>query len=90
MHVQCKSQYNIKAMLLKQTAFYYVNCNENGSVPSCIAVWSFAGTDDFVLILHSGLISRDISLFKKHFYSYISVIPGVTVQNMVLIEVKNH
>lgn len=49
---------------------------------------SFAGTDDFVLTLHSGIISRDISLFKKHFYSYISVIPGVTVHYMVLIEMK--
>lgn len=48
-----------------------------------------AGTDHFVLILHSGIISRDISLFKKHFYSYISVIPGVTVKHMVLIEVES-
>lgn len=31
-------------------------------------------------ILHSGIIGRDIRLFKKHFYSYISVIPGVTGQ----------
>ncbi|XP_045920346.1 ATP-binding cassette sub-family D member 3a [Micropterus dolomieu] len=33
-------------------------------------------------MIESGIISRDISLFKKHFYSYISVIPGVTVQHL--------
>lgn len=50
---------------------------------------SLQETDDFVLILHSGIIGRDINLFKKHFYSYISVIPGVTVHHMVLAEVEN-
>lgn len=42
-----------------------------------------------VLILHSGIISRDISLFKRHFYSYILVIPGVTVQHVFLIDTGN-
>lgn len=42
-----------------------------------------------VLILHSGIISRDISLFKRHFYSYILVIPGVTVQHIFLIDMGN-
>ena len=32
-----------------------------------------------LLIFHSGIISRDINLFKKHFFSYVAVIPGVIV-----------
>lgn len=54
-----------------------------------VAFWVFTGTNDFVLFLHSGIISRDINLFKKHFYYYITAIPGVTVQHMGLIAVEN-
>lgn len=36
-----------------------------------------------VLTLHSGIISRDSCVFNTHFFSYLSVIPGVTV-NAVL------
>ncbi|XP_026218677.1 ATP-binding cassette sub-family D member 3a isoform X2 [Anabas testudineus] len=35
-------------------------------------------------MIESGIISRDISLFKKHFYSYISVIPGIALVNNFL------
>ncbi|XP_068437959.1 ATP-binding cassette sub-family D member 3a isoform X2 [Clinocottus analis] len=35
-------------------------------------------------MIESGIISRDTSLFKKHFYSYISVIPGIALVNNFL------
>lgn len=35
-------------------------------------------------MIESGIISRDISLFKRHFYSYISVIPGIALVNNFL------
>uniref|UniRef100_A0A4W6EUL8 ATP-binding cassette, sub-family D (ALD), member 3a n=1 Tax=Lates calcarifer TaxID=8187 RepID=A0A4W6EUL8_LATCA len=35
-------------------------------------------------MIESGIISRDVSLFKKHFYSYISVIPGIALVNNFL------
>ncbi|XP_037612409.1 ATP-binding cassette sub-family D member 3a isoform X2 [Sebastes umbrosus] len=35
-------------------------------------------------MIESGIISRDISLFKTHFYSYISVIPGIALVNNFL------
>ncbi|XP_026148221.1 ATP-binding cassette sub-family D member 3a isoform X2 [Mastacembelus armatus] len=35
-------------------------------------------------MIESGIISRDINLFKKHFYSYISVIPGIALINNFL------
>ncbi|CAK6973268.1 ATP-binding cassette sub-family D member 3a isoform X2 [Scomber scombrus] len=35
-------------------------------------------------MIESGIISRDISLFKKHFFSYISVIPGIALVNNFL------
>ncbi|XP_029385113.1 ATP-binding cassette sub-family D member 3a isoform X2 [Echeneis naucrates] len=35
-------------------------------------------------MIESGIISRDINLFKKHFYSYISVIPGIALVNNFL------
>ncbi|XP_022622498.1 ATP-binding cassette sub-family D member 3 isoform X2 [Seriola dumerili] len=35
-------------------------------------------------MIESGIISRDMSLFKKHFYSYISVIPGIALVNNFL------
>ncbi|XP_070709058.1 ATP-binding cassette sub-family D member 3a isoform X2 [Pempheris klunzingeri] len=35
-------------------------------------------------MIESGIISRDLSLFKKHFYSYISVIPGIALVNNFL------
>uniref|UniRef100_A0A8D0AMK6 ATP-binding cassette, sub-family D (ALD), member 3a n=1 Tax=Sander lucioperca TaxID=283035 RepID=A0A8D0AMK6_SANLU len=35
-------------------------------------------------MIESGIIGRDINLFKKHFYSYISVIPGIALVNNFL------
>ncbi|XP_026871298.1 ATP-binding cassette sub-family D member 3a isoform X2 [Electrophorus electricus] len=35
-------------------------------------------------MIESGIISRDIKLFKRHFYSYISVIPGIALVNNLL------
>ncbi|XP_058482345.1 ATP-binding cassette sub-family D member 3a isoform X2 [Solea solea] len=35
-------------------------------------------------MIESGIISRDINLFKKHFYSYISVIPAIALVNNFL------
>ncbi|XP_049912440.1 ATP-binding cassette sub-family D member 3a isoform X2 [Epinephelus moara] len=35
-------------------------------------------------MIESGIISRDSSLFKKHFFSYISVIPGIALVNNFL------
>ncbi|XP_071341646.1 ATP-binding cassette sub-family D member 3a isoform X2 [Trachinotus anak] len=35
-------------------------------------------------MIESGIISRDISLFKRHFFSYISVIPGIALVNNFL------
>uniref|UniRef100_A0A668AUL9 ATP-binding cassette, sub-family D (ALD), member 3a n=1 Tax=Myripristis murdjan TaxID=586833 RepID=A0A668AUL9_9TELE len=35
-------------------------------------------------MIESGIISRDISLFKRHFYSYIAVIPGIALVNNFL------
>ncbi|XP_069007306.1 ATP-binding cassette sub-family D member 3a isoform X1 [Embiotoca jacksoni] len=35
-------------------------------------------------MIESGIISRDMNLFKKHFYSYISVIPGIALVNNFL------
>ncbi|KAM4534476.1 ATP-binding cassette sub-family D member 3a isoform 2-T2 [Odontesthes bonariensis] len=35
-------------------------------------------------MIESGIINRDISLFKMHFYSYISVIPGIALVNNFL------
>ncbi|XP_067341971.1 ATP-binding cassette sub-family D member 3-like isoform X2 [Channa argus] len=35
-------------------------------------------------MIESGIISRDNTLFKKHFYSYISVIPGIALVNNFL------
>ncbi|XP_076850753.1 ATP-binding cassette sub-family D member 3a isoform X2 [Brachyhypopomus gauderio] len=35
-------------------------------------------------MIESGIISRDITLFKRHFYSYISVIPGIALVNNLL------
>ncbi|XP_065804780.1 ATP-binding cassette sub-family D member 3a isoform X2 [Labrus bergylta] len=35
-------------------------------------------------MIESGIISRDVSLFKKHFYSYISVIPVIALVNNFL------
>uniref|UniRef100_A0AAR2L853 ABC transporter domain-containing protein n=1 Tax=Pygocentrus nattereri TaxID=42514 RepID=A0AAR2L853_PYGNA len=36
------------------------------------------------LIFRSGIISRDIRLFKTHFFSYITVIPGIALVNNFL------
>ncbi|GAA6099580.1 ATP-binding cassette sub-family D member 3a isoform X2 [Tachysurus ichikawai] len=33
-------------------------------------------------MIESGIISRDMTLFKRHFYSYITVIPGVMVHHV--------
>ncbi|XP_028290082.1 ATP-binding cassette sub-family D member 3-like isoform X2 [Gouania willdenowi] len=35
-------------------------------------------------MIESGIISRDITLFKTHFFSYISVIPGIALVNNFL------
>ncbi|XP_076146311.1 ATP-binding cassette sub-family D member 3a isoform X2 [Alosa pseudoharengus] len=35
-------------------------------------------------MIESGIISRDINLFKKHFYSYVAVIPGIALVNNFL------
>ncbi|KAF3836470.1 hypothetical protein F7725_029028 [Dissostichus mawsoni] len=35
-------------------------------------------------MIESGIISRDSALFKKHFYSYIKVIPGIALVNNFL------
>ncbi|XP_017329961.1 ATP-binding cassette sub-family D member 3a isoform X2 [Ictalurus punctatus] len=35
-------------------------------------------------MIESGIISRDITLFKRHFYSYITVIPGIALVNNFL------
>ncbi|XP_028288290.1 ATP-binding cassette sub-family D member 3a isoform X2 [Parambassis ranga] len=35
-------------------------------------------------MIESGIISRDINLFKTHFYSYITVIPGIALVNNFL------
>uniref|UniRef100_A0A673ZCJ6 ATP-binding cassette, sub-family D (ALD), member 3a n=1 Tax=Salmo trutta TaxID=8032 RepID=A0A673ZCJ6_SALTR len=35
-------------------------------------------------MIESGIISRDINLFKKHFYSYIAVISGIALVNNFL------
>ncbi|KAG9329168.1 hypothetical protein JZ751_007380 [Albula glossodonta] len=35
-------------------------------------------------MIESGIISRDINFFKRHFYSYIAVIPGIAVVNNLL------
>ncbi|XP_029979505.1 ATP-binding cassette sub-family D member 3 isoform X2 [Sphaeramia orbicularis] len=35
-------------------------------------------------MIESGIISRDISLFKEHFYSYICVIPAIALVNNFL------
>ncbi|KAM9839146.1 ATP-binding cassette sub-family D member 3a isoform 2-T2 [Aulostomus maculatus] len=35
-------------------------------------------------MIESGIISRDVSLFKQHFYSYMSVIPGIALVNNFL------
>ncbi|XP_053351415.1 ATP-binding cassette sub-family D member 3a isoform X1 [Clarias gariepinus] len=35
-------------------------------------------------MIESGIISRDITLFKRHFYSYITVIPGIALVNNLL------
>ncbi|XP_041924139.1 ATP-binding cassette sub-family D member 3a isoform X2 [Alosa sapidissima] len=35
-------------------------------------------------LIESGIISRDINLFKKHFYSYVAVIPGIALVNNFL------
>ncbi|XP_029955701.1 ATP-binding cassette sub-family D member 3a isoform X2 [Salarias fasciatus] len=35
-------------------------------------------------MIESGIINRDITLFKKHFCSYISVIPGIALVNNFL------
>ncbi|XP_023660433.1 ATP-binding cassette sub-family D member 3a isoform X2 [Paramormyrops kingsleyae] len=35
-------------------------------------------------MIESGIVSRDIVLFKKHFYSYISVISGIALVNNFL------
>ncbi|XP_062337399.1 ATP-binding cassette sub-family D member 3-like isoform X2 [Osmerus eperlanus] len=35
-------------------------------------------------MIESGIISRDVSLFKRHFYSYIAVIPGISLVNNFL------
>ncbi|XP_067290457.1 ATP-binding cassette sub-family D member 3a isoform X4 [Pseudorasbora parva] len=35
-------------------------------------------------MIESGIISRDINLFKRHFYSYLTVIPGIALVNNFL------
>uniref|UniRef100_A0A8C1I2E2 ATP-binding cassette, sub-family D (ALD), member 3a n=1 Tax=Cyprinus carpio carpio TaxID=630221 RepID=A0A8C1I2E2_CYPCA len=35
-------------------------------------------------MIESGIISRDIKLFKRHFYSYLTVIPGIALVNNFL------
>ncbi|XP_030254223.1 ATP-binding cassette sub-family D member 3a isoform X2 [Sparus aurata] len=35
-------------------------------------------------MIESGIISRDVTLFKRHFYSYASVIPGIALVNNFL------
>ncbi|XP_063062855.1 ATP-binding cassette sub-family D member 3a isoform X2 [Engraulis encrasicolus] len=35
-------------------------------------------------MIESGIISRDINLFKLHFYSYVAVIPGIAIVNNLL------
>uniref|UniRef100_A0A8C9SQ12 ATP-binding cassette sub-family D member 3 n=1 Tax=Scleropages formosus TaxID=113540 RepID=A0A8C9SQ12_SCLFO len=35
-------------------------------------------------MIESGIISRDIMIFKKHFFSYVTVIPGIALVNNFL------
>uniref|UniRef100_A0A8C2KC50 ATP-binding cassette, sub-family D (ALD), member 3a n=1 Tax=Cyprinus carpio TaxID=7962 RepID=A0A8C2KC50_CYPCA len=35
-------------------------------------------------LIESGIISRDLKLFKRHFYSYLTVIPGIALVNNFL------
>lgn len=85
MSASCQSKFVCQTPINQTVSFYLLlikDITENEKIVKHVLLhWRLS------LILHSGIISRDINLFKTHFYSYISVIPGVILQYMVLLEV---